>query len=341
MPNNDPPTASADRIREKLALAQAGSRCDFGLYLGATADNVGLAAELAGLVAGLKVYLGSTTGSLLTDDWRLLYAHLRATPPELPVVVHAEDEQCLRAFAGSSPDDHDRNRPGICAELAVAHVIAAARAAGRGAHVAHVSTPAELATIAAARALVPDLTCEVCPHHLFLDAEDARRLGGWGKVNPPLRPRTDVDGLWKLLDVVDLVATDHAPHAPAEKALPFATAPAGFPGLETLLPLLLLGVEAGRLSLPRLVRLTAAAPARLYHLRRKGALAPGFDADLVALDPAADFTLEQQLLRTKAGWSPFAGWRLPGRVAAVWRRGEQVVAGGKLQAEPGSGRRVT
>ncbi|HEV7216084.1 MAG TPA: amidohydrolase family protein, partial [Chloroflexota bacterium] len=133
MPNNDPPTTSLERVKEKLSLAADRAVCDFGVYLGATANNIGLAADLAGTIAGLKIYLGSTTGGLLTDDWSVLYRHLRATPTTLPIVVHAEDEQCLRAFAGSSPLDHNANRPPICAELAVQHVIAATRAAGRGA----------------------------------------------------------------------------------------------------------------------------------------------------------------------------------------------------------------
>lgn len=340
MPNNDPPTIDSGRVREKLDLAKRSSLCDFGVYLGATASNVGLAATLSDDIVGLKVYLGSTTGSLLMDNWRLLYEHLRATPATMPVVIHAEDEECLKVFAGSSADDHDRNRPGLCAELAVAHVIAAARAAGRGAHVAHVSTPCELRAIAAARAFVPDLTCEVCPHHLFLTAADAVRLGGWGKVNPPLRPAADVLELWAELATVDLVATDHAPHTLAEKGRSFVDAPSGFPGLETMLSLLLLGVQHGWVGLPRVAALTSAGPARLFRLQGKGKLAVGYDADIVALDPTAQWLVDGHRLQTKSRWSPFDGWRLPGRVVAVWRRGERVVDEGDIRASPGSGRPV-
>jgi dihydroorotase (multifunctional complex type) len=340
MPNNDPPTVSADRVRQKLALAAQGAACDYGVYLGATADNVGLAADLAGEIIGLKVYLGSTTGSLLTDDWSLLYRHLCATPAALPVVVHAEDEQCLRAFAGSSPVDHNRNRPPVCAELATAHVLAAARAARRGVHIAHVSTPAEVMAIAAARRQVPGLTCEVCPHHLFLTAEDALRLGGWGKVNPPLRPVPLVEGLWEALPLVDLVATDHAPHTAAQKQCGYPAAAAGFPGLESLLPLLLLAVREGRLTLPRLVELTAAAPARLFHLAGKGSVAPGYDADIVLLDPAGETVVRPERWQTKAKGTPFAAWSLPGRIVTLWRRGEICVDGGDLHMTAGSGRQV-
>jgi dihydroorotase len=340
MPNNDPPTTSLERVEEKLSLAADRAVCDFGVYLGATANNIGLAADLAGRIAGLKIYLGSTTGGLLTDDWSVLYRHLRATPTTLPIVVHAEDEQCLRAFAGSSPLDHNANRPPICAELAVQHVIAATRAAGRGAHVAHVSTPEEVAAITAARRHVPGLTCEVCPHHLFLTADDASRLGGWGKVNPPLRPELLVARLWQALPQVDLVATDHAPHTPAQKEGGYAEASAGFPGLETLLPLLLLAVREGRLTLPRLVELTAAAPARLFHLAGKGSIEPGYDADLVLLDPAAETVVDVDDLQTKAKGTPFAGWTLPGSIRKLWRRGELVMRDGALQVGVGGGRQV-
>lgn len=341
MPNNPLPTTTAERVREKLALARARALCDYGVYLGATAENIGLAASLGEAIAGVKVYLGSTTGSLLSDDWALLYAHLRATPPQIPVAVHAEDEQCLRAFAGASTDDHNRNRPPICAELAVAHALTAARAAGRGVHVAHASTAAEVHAVAAARRLLPGMSCEVCPHHLFLNAEDAVRLGGLGKVNPPLRPAAAVADLWRALPLVDLVATDHAPHTAAEKARPYATAPAGFPGLETLLPLLLLAAREGRLSLPRLVELVAAAPARIFGLSNKGRLAPGFDADVLLIDPAAAWTLSPEHLQSKAKATPFAGWTLPGAIPALWRRGELVLQHGRLQAAPGSGRQVS
>ncbi|MGI8913107.1 MAG: dihydroorotase [Chloroflexota bacterium] len=340
MPNNDPPTVSAERVQEKLALAAQHAGCDYGVYLGATADNVGLAATLAGAIVGLKVYLGSTTGGLLTDDWSLLYRHLRATPPELPVVIHAEDEQCLRAFAGSSPVDHNQNRPPVCAELAVAHVIAAARAAGRGAHVAHVSTPEEVAAIGAARGHIPGLTCEVCPHHLFLTAEDALRLRGWGKVNPPLRPGSLVARLWDALPLVDVIATDHAPHALAQKQCGYAAAAAGFPGLESLLPLLLLAVREGRLTLPRLVELTAAAPARLFRLAGKGSIAPGVDADLVLLDPAGAAEVRPEQWQTKTRGTPFAGWSLPGRIERLWLRGELRSDGGELLVGNGGGRQV-
>ncbi|MCL4543729.1 MAG: dihydroorotase family protein [Chloroflexi bacterium] len=340
MPNNATPTVTAERVAGKLDIAARGAVCDYGVYLGATSKNVGLAARLGGEIAGLKIYLGSTTGSLLTDDWRLLYDHLRSTPEVIPVAVHAEDEQCLHAFQDTSASDHNRNRPPICAELAVHHVITAARAAGRGAHIAHVSTAREVSLIQQARQEGIPMTCEVCPHHLFLTSEDALLLGGWGKVNPPLREPGEVQALWEQLARVDIVATDHAPHRPEEKGHAYEQAPSGFPGLETLLPLMFLAVREGRLSLQHFVQLTSTGPANLFHTHRKGRIAPGYDADLVLVDLAATRVIRAGALQTKPNDTPFRGWHLPGRIIAVWRRGERVLTDGILTVEPGTGKPV-
>jgi dihydroorotase len=140
--------------------------------------------------------------------------------------------------------------------------------------------------------------------------------------------------------LVDLVATDHAPHTSAQKHCGYAVATAGFPGLESLLPLLLLAVREGRLTLPRLVELTAAAPARLFHLAGKGSVAPGYDADIVLLDPTGESVVRPERWQTKARGSPFAGWSLPGRIVGLWRRGELCLDAGELQVTAGSGRPV-
>jgi dihydroorotase-like cyclic amidohydrolase len=165
-------------------------------------------------------------------------------------------------------------------------------------------------------------------------------LGGWGKVNPPLRPSAQVARLWGALPYVDLVATDHAPHTAAQKQCGYPAAAAGFPGLESLLPLLLLAVREGWLTLPRLVELTAAAPARLFHLTGKGSIAPGHDADLVLLDPASETVVQPERLQTKAKGTPLATWSLPGRIKKLWRRGELCIDDGELQVTAGSGRAV-
>jgi len=157
-------------------------------------------------------------------------------------------------------------------------------------------------------------------------------------MNPPLRPPDDVRALWDNLDVFDAVATDHAPHTLAEKHGP--EPPSGVPGLETALPLLLTAVHEGRMTLSDLVRLMATGPATAFGLATKGHLAPGYDADLVLVNPDAEWTISNEGLFTKCGWTPFAGWRVRGRVVRVFLRGRLVFAEGRVLAPPGSGRRV-
>ncbi len=338
MPNNTLPTISPQRLYEKREIASHSALCDYALYLGATADNIGLAAQLASDIAGLKIYLASTTGPLLVDDWQTLFQHLRHTPSAIPITIHAEDEECLRTFASVSSHDHNANRPPLCAELALYHVITAARAAHRGVHIAHVSTPHEITILTKARASGIPITCEICPHHLYLTSDDAERLGGWGKVNPPLRSPSDVTALWRLLPYIDLFATDHAPHRPSEKAQPYPFAPSGFSGLETLLPLLLLAVQEGRLRLTDIATMAAFRPAQIFHMHRKGLIAPGYHADLCLVDITQQQCIQPGTLHTKPNDTPFRNWFLPGKVLNVWRRGEQVVSNGHITATPGSGR---
>ncbi|NPV07312.1 MAG: dihydroorotase family protein [Anaerolineae bacterium] len=331
MPNSPVPTSSLSAFAAKADLARAKACCDFGLFFGATPANMGEATEVAGAV-GLKLYMGSSTGDLLVADLAHQYRHFASYPRDRILAVHAEDEEAVRTFS------EEERRPPICAELAVARAIALARRTGRRLHVCHVSTAAELDAIRLARAQGLAVTCEVTPHHLFLNRTDEARLGPLALMNPPLRSPEDQEALWERLDEVDIVASDHAPHTLEEKSgsLP----PAGVPGLETTLPLLLDAVAGGRLSLPHLVRLTAARPAALYRLPHKGRLAPGYHADIALIELQSETALGTDL-KTKCGWSPFQGRRVRGRIVRVILRGEDAMVEGELLADPGRGRLVT
>jgi len=191
MPNTNPPAVDADSLALALQLAQSGARCDFGLYLGAGADNLHLTTDLADRTAGLKLYLDQTYGPLRLKDMSQWRAHMGAWPKECPLVVHAEGRTLAAAILMAALVD-------------------------RSLHIAHVATREEILLVRAAKERGLKITCEVTPHHLFLTQDDLP--GGWGEVRPRLGTRADVDALWANLAVIDCFATDHAPHTTAEKA---------------------------------------------------------------------------------------------------------------------------
>ncbi|MDH7570348.1 MAG: amidohydrolase family protein, partial [Armatimonadota bacterium] len=264
MPNNLPPITTAARLDEKRALARAGSRVEWGVYLGAAAAQT---AEIARAhnVAAVKVYMGSSTGDLLLAEEEALEGVFRAAAlAGLPVALHAEDEAIIGARALQLRGDedvlvHGWVRPPEAAAVAVRRALALGERTGAALHFCHVSTSAELDLLRAARRAGQKLLVEATPHHLFLDERDLAALGNFGKVNPPLRAPEERDALWRaLLDgTVDVIGTDHAPHTVEAKRRPYREAPSGMPGLETALPLLLTAVLEGRLSFDRLTALTS------------------------------------------------------------------------------------
>jgi dihydroorotase-like cyclic amidohydrolase len=308
MPNNTPPAVDGQKLSEKTQIASEKARCDFGFYLGATEDNVGEGALLSHRVAGLKIYMGQTYGPLKMADLAALMAHFRSWPAARPIAVHAEG-------------------------LAVAGAIALARLYSKRLHICHVSRKAEIELIRKAKeswgAEADKLTCEVTPHHLFLTQADVARLGNLAHVKPPLGTEEDRAALWDNLDIVDVIASDHAPHTTAEKESP--EPPPGVPGLETTLPLLLTAVADGRLSGERLIELTSENPARIFGLKRD-------ERTYTEVDPDDRYVLEGSSLRTKCGWTPFEGMTVQGRVLSVYLRGILAYADGQVLAQPGFGR---
>jgi dihydroorotase-like cyclic amidohydrolase len=314
MPNTQPPTTGAPALAAKRQAARRKARCDVGFYLGATAGNAAEAASLAGQAVGLKIYFDATYGPLRLHDpaappgqsLAAVLAHFRTWPAGRPIAVHAEG-------------------------LSAAMAIGLARTFGRRLHLCHVSLAAELALIRAAKASGMAVTCEVAPHHLFLTEADGRRLGPYGAMRPPLATAADVAALWANLDVVDCLATDHAPHTRAEKEGP--APPPGVPGLETMLPLLLTAVSAGRLSLERLVELAHEAPRRIFGL-------PAQTDTWVEVDLAGMVTLGDEPLHTRCGWTPFAGMPVRGCVRRVVLRGQPAFENGHVLLAAGEGRVV-
>jgi dihydroorotase-like cyclic amidohydrolase len=307
MPNNPgDPTISPEALARKAESAEGRLACDVGFFYGATPGNAATFEQVPPGVFGLKLYLDHTTGDLKIEDLETIRQIMRAWPAHKPLCVHAED-RTLAMVLGLLPS------------------------VGRGVHFCHVSEKVEIELIRDARERGLPVTCEVAPHHLYLTEDDLPRLGGFGVMKPPLKRGRDVDALWANLDVIDMIATDHAPHAIEEKEGPHPAF--GVPGLETSLPLMLTAVHAGKLTLDRLEEMMHAAPARLFRV-------PPQPGTYVEIDPARRRRISSDSLQAKCGWTPFEGMEVVGGVRDVVLRGRKVVQGGELLAEPGWGARV-
>lgn len=343
MPNSPLPTTSHSALEAKKKVAAAKSLCDYAFFFGATPSNAGEAARAASdhAVAGLKLYMGNTTGSLQAGDFASLYPHFSAF--KKTIAVHAEDGPCLDYFSGKfekTVANHSKIRDVLCAQLAVSTSMDVAERTKAKLHVCHVSTAEELELIAEAKEAGIMVTCEVSPHHLFLSEADAHRLGNFAKVNPPLRNKRHQLALWGGLKrgVIDVIATDHAPHTAEEKMKPYPEAPSGMPSLETALPLLLTAVNEKRLSLPDVVRLYSSKPAEIFGIKSKGRIVVGCDADLVLVDMRKEWLISVGALFTKCRWTAFERKQVKGKIARVFLRGEEVFDGESVTAEPASGR---
>jgi dihydroorotase, multifunctional complex type len=347
MPNTQPATTDRAQLATKSALAASKAVVDYGLYLGATEENVTEAATLADEVAALKLYMGSSTGSLLVSEFAPLYRHFSTFPHNKPLVVHAEDESSLQYFGAQARSqsandipNHNQARPPLSAQIALSRALAIAEKTGRRLHIAHTTTQRELELIQEARQKGVRVTCEVTPLHLFLSEEDQQRLGNLGKVNPPLRCLADQQALWRLFDVIDTIGTDHAPHTLAEKQRSYAQAPSGMPGVQTMLPLLLNAASQGRVTLQALIQRCVTNPIRIFGLSTKGALEIGKDADIVLIDPRQEYTITNEQMLSRCGWTPFAGTRVKGKIEQVYVRGTLGYAHETCLAQPGSGKHV-
>ncbi|ABQ69092.1 dihydroorotase, multifunctional complex type [Rhizorhabdus wittichii RW1] len=334
MPNTKPNTDSAEAIADKLARARNRMWCDHAFYVGATADNAEALAELEMLpgTAGVKIFMGSSTGSLLVAEDEHLARVLRSGRRR--VAIHAEDEERMIARQGErvegDPSSHPVWRDDESALLATRRILRLARETGRKIHILHITTPDELALIAANKDIA---TCEVTPQHLTLAGEEAYpRLGTHAQMNPPIRSGAHRDGLWRYLrqGVPDVLGSDHAPHTIEEKARTYPASPSGMPGVQTLLPLMLDHVAQGRLTLQHLIELTSAGPQRVFGLRTKGRIALGYDADFTVVDLKARWTIEQDWLASRCGWSPFTGMDITGKPVGTIIRGHRVMWEGTL-----------
>ena len=334
MPNTDPLTVTEQAFTDKVRRGRHRMHCDFAFFIGGTRDNVADLPELerAPGCAGVKVFIGSSTGALLVEDdesLRRIFGVIRRR-----AAFHAEDEYRLNdrkpLRIEGDPRSHPLWRDETAALIATQRLVRLAHETGKHIHVLHISTKQEIEFLRDHKDLA---SCEATPHHLTLAAPECyERLGTLAQMNPPVRSADHRDGIWRGVaqGIVDILGSDHAPHTLQEKQKPYPASPSGMTGVQTLVPVMLDHVSAGRLSLARLVDLTSAGPARLFNIAAKGRIAAGYDADFTIVDLKRSETITNQWVASRAGWTPYDGMRVTGWPVGTFVRGRRVMWQGEL-----------
>lgn len=350
MPNTKPPTLDAQALQDKYDRAAGRCRTNYGFYLGASNDNLEHIQRLDPKTApGIKVFMGASTGNMLVDDPAILDAIFRDAPT--PIITHCEDTPTIdaelakyRAIYGDDipVDKHPDIRSREACIKSTRLALSLAQRHGTRLHVLHISTADELALfqrgplVDANGKLAKRITAETCIHFLRFDRRDYATRGNFIKCNPAIKESSDREALIAALadDVIDVLATDHAPHTLAEKEQPYMTAPSGLPLVQEALVAALELVHEGRVSLTQIVNKLAHAPAQLFDVKARGFLREGYFADLVLVDPDAPYTVERADVLSKCGWSPFEGARFRSRVMATFVNGELAWDGQRLVGAP-------
>lgn len=328
MPNTKPLTTTAETLEDKIRRARHRMHCDFAFWVGGTRDNAKDVAELERLpgAAGIKVFMGSSTGDLLVEDDDGVRSILMNTRRR--AAFHSEDEFRLKEREGlrvaGDPSSHPIWRDEVAALQCTERLVRIARETGARIHVLHISTAEEIDFLQSHKDVA---TCEATPHHLTLSADDYATLGNLIQMNPPVRDKRHRDGVWKGIDqgIVDVLGSDHAPHTLEEKQKAYPASPSGMTGVQTLVPIMLDHVNSGRLSLERFVDLSSHGPNRIFGMARKGRIAVGYDADLTIVDMKRRETITHEQAGSKAGWTPYHGKTVTGWPVGTFVRGIKVM----------------
>lgn len=305
MPNNLKHVSTPELLDEKINLARQKAVCDIGFTFGTLGTNLDLFEEIYEKVVGLKIYLNITTGGykISTSDLGNIY---KSWQSDKPIFLHAEE---------------DVSRP----------VLETLLKYPRRTHICHISSADELKWIMQAKSEGLPITCGVTPHHLFLSHDDWQKLKGFGFMKPELKPKADQDFFWQNIDSIDMIESDHAPHTKKEKMS--SAPPFGVPGLETTLPLLLTAEQEGKINRDQLINKLHTQPAKLLGIN------VGSDTKIEV--DMNEYEIKNEDLKTKCGWSPFAGRRVVGKVKEVTVRGETAYKDGKILAQAGSGKIIS
>lgn len=341
MPNTVPQATTIELLEEKFAVAAKDSLANYSFMFGGTNDNLDEIKKVdKNTVAGLKLFLGSSTGNMLVDDQDVLREIFSTT--DLVISVHCEDEPTVKANLAAHIDKygddipielHPVIRSHDACYLSSSTAIKLARETGARLHVFHLSTARETKLF---RNDIPleekKITAEVCVHHLWFSEEDYAEKGTHIKWNPAVKSAEDRSALWEALndDRIDVLATDHAPHTLEEKANPYTSAPSGGPLVQHALPALLTAVKKGKISIEKLVQKACHNPAILFQIEKRGYLKEGYFADMVLVDMEGKTPVSRDNILYKCGWSPFEGTTFDAKIQQTWVNGKSVYQSGKI-----------
>jgi len=339
MPNTTPPTTDRAALAAKKQIAAATCHTNYGFYLGATNTNLEEIRRVGpGDACGIKVFMGASTGNMLVDDPATLESIFREA--RLPVATHCEDTPMIREaerlarerFGDAVPmSEHPKIRSAEACYKSSSLAVGLARRHGTRLHVLHLSTARELSLFDAGPIAGKRITAEACVHHLWYDDSSYADLGARIKCNPAIKTAADRDALRRavMADVIDVIATDHAPHTLAEKARGYFEAPSGLPLVQHSLLMLLEQHREGLYSLEKIVEKAAHNPAVLFGIEKRGFVREGYFADLVAVDLDGSTLVDAAEIRYKCGWSPLEGTRFHSRVLLTVVNGVPVYRDGQ------------
>jgi dihydroorotase len=339
MPNTNPPTLTQDLLEQKYAIGASTSLANYSFFMGVSNDNVEEVLKTnhkKNDVAGIKIFMGSSTGSMLVDNYVTLNKIF--SEAEMLIATHCEDERVIAANKLKYPDANDASfHPLIrnaeaCFESSFS-AIQLAKQNDTRLHILHISTAKELQLFSNMMPLDQKrITNEVCVHHLHFTADDYARLGNQIKCNPAIKAAENKDALWNALldDTLDIIATDHAPHTWDEKQQSYAQAPAGLPLVQHSLSMMLDYVQQGKISIEKVVEKMAHAPAVCFQIAERGYIREGYFADLVLVDLQQKITVNKSNLLYRCAWSPLEGMTFPASVTHTFVNGNLVFHNGQI-----------
>ncbi len=325
MPNNKTPITTIERLKQKEKKVKKKTLINFGLYIAVTENNID---EINNSdVKYVKLYYGSTTGEISPGDVEKIFKELNK---DILIVAHAEDNDVINLnkekFSKEDSKYHSLIRDNKAEYTAVNYLIELVEKYGNRLHITHVSSKESMLLIKQAKNKGLKVTCDTCPHYLFLDDSFYQKIGNKAKVNPSLKSKEDKKVLWQYLNegVIDCICSDHAPHTLDEKSQSYEKVPSGFPGVETTVPLMLTAINEDKIKFEEFVKLMTVNPAKLFGLNNKGVIQEGYDADITVIDLNKEDVIKADNLVSKAKWTPFEDYKTKCKVVMTIVNGKVI-----------------